>query len=79
MAAGLALAKAKITAPDGVERVGSVLVRGNRLQVRVKTELVLEDPSVHTVERLDSRTWRVWTDAGTFSVVRERNCGCGRG
>lgn len=78
MAAGVALTKAKITGPGlDSELVGSVLVRGNRLQVRDKTTTLLEDSTVTSVVRTDQRTWTVTTDAGAFTVIRQRGCGCG--
>lgn len=80
MAAGLAMSRAKVEGPDGsVHTDVAVLVRNNTLRINARRGgLVLEDATVQTAERLDSRTWRITTAAGVFTVTKAKGCGCGR-
>ena len=81
MAAGLAVARATVShgRTQPWETV-SVLVRNNVLRVTSRSgQSYVDDPTVSLVEHVDRRTWRVTTDAGVFTVVRQGGCGCGGG
>lgn len=79
MAAGVALSKAKIDGPGIDQADVAILVRNNVLRVNARRGgLILEDPTVQTSERLDTRTWRITTDAGVFTITKAKGCGCGR-
>jgi hypothetical protein len=80
MAAGLALAAADVTGPDGtVYPAVQVVIRANRMTLtpRGKGAVAAVFDGVTGVVRLSPLEWSVTSGAGVFGVSRKRGCGCG--
>lgn len=81
MAAGLAISRASVEGPDGsLYAKASVLVRSNQLTVKLRGH---DDPAVFDAEVMsvvaNSRSsWTVTTSRGAYTIVRDKDCGCGR-
>lgn len=80
MGGRLALARAKVTDPDGTQREVGVHVIGSTLRLtNSRGTIEVERQGVEQVDRLSQLSWRIRLATGeVFTVERKKGCGCGR-
>lgn len=76
----LALSRAVVESPEGIENHAGVVVgvANGRLRILTRQGTLLSDVEATSVEAAGTGRWVVETSVGTFTVTREKSgCGCG--